>query len=154
METALEAWQRAIERCQSSEANLEQQAQVVEIFRQRAREARRGPGVLRARSLLNRGEQAEAIALLELLLQQDPQWQPLRSLLEQARPAASINASGNATAPNQRAAGRAGTAGAAPAATGPAGRTAVAPAQLPPERDAAAAEQLLQHGLARLALLA
>jgi len=80
---ALAAWQRAIERS-TSDADLGH-ASVAELFRQRAREARRGPGVLEARSLLNRGEQAAAVALLEALLQQDPQWQPLRSLLEQAR---------------------------------------------------------------------
>jgi tetratricopeptide (TPR) repeat protein len=153
VDRALEAWQRAIERCQASEANPEQQAQVLEIFRQRAREARRGPGVLQARSLLNRGQQAEAISLLELLLQQDPQWQPLRSLLEQARPGASTNTSSTASptsAPQadlqrldqrlQQLAVRAGL--------------PWPPAELPPERDAAGAEQLLQHGLARLALLA
>ena len=82
VEPALDHWQEAIVRCEGDGA-----AAVIEIFRQRAREARRGPGVLQARSLLNRGEQAAAIALLERLLQQDPQWQPLRSLLEQARPA-------------------------------------------------------------------
>lgn len=74
---ALAAWQQAMARCD--------QAEVLEIFRQRAREARRGPGVLHARSLLNRGDTAAAVALLEQLLEQDPQWQPLRSLLEQTR---------------------------------------------------------------------
>lgn len=77
VEAALTAWQRAIA--------CGDQAEVVEIFRQRAREARRGPGVLQARSLINRGDTAAAVALLEQLLHQDPQWQPLRSLLEQAR---------------------------------------------------------------------
>jgi hypothetical protein len=151
VKTALAAWQRAIERCQASEPNQEQQAQVVEIFRQRAREARRGPGVLQARSLLNRNQQAEAIALLELLLQHDPQWQPLRSLLEQARLGSS--ASAHVTPSSQLAADleqleqrlhqlaeRAGL--------------PWPPAHLPPERDAAAAEQQLQQSLARLALLA
>lgn len=75
---ALEAWRQAI-------TAARQETQLVELFRQRAREARRGPGVLQARSLLNRGERDAAIALLEALLEQDPQWQPLRSLLEQAR---------------------------------------------------------------------
>ncbi len=87
---ALTAWQRAIERSD--------QAEVVEIFRQRNREARRGPGVLQARSLLNRGDTQAAVSLLEQLLQQDPQWQPLRSLLEQARsntPNASQSSTGN-----------------------------------------------------------
>jgi len=151
VETALAGWQRAIERCQPSEPNQEQQPQVVELFRQRAREARRGPGVLKARSLLNRGEQAEAIALLELLLQQDPQWQPLRSLLEQARPGtntrARVTPSSEPAADLERLeqrlhqlAERAGI--------------AWSPEQLPPERDATAAEQQLQQALARLALLA
>ncbi len=75
---ALEAWRQAI-------AAAGQDKQLLELFRQRAREARRGPGVLQARSLLNRGEGDAAIALLEALLEQDPQWQPLRSLVEQAR---------------------------------------------------------------------
>ena len=145
---ALAAWQRAIERCHSSETNLEQQAQVVEIFRQRARESRRGPGVLQARSLLNRGQQAEAIALLELLLQHDPQWQPLRSLLEQARSSTNATAEPTGEPPadlerlEQRLRQLAERA-----------ELAWPPQALPPERDAAAAEQLLQHLLARLALL-
>lgn len=146
---ALAAWQRAIRCCP---------ADAVELFRQRAREARRGPGVLQARSLLNRGQQAEAIALLELLLEQDPQWQPLRSLLEQARP------------------GGAGPGAAPPAAGLPQGPEADLerlerrlrllaeraglswPPEPPqqaqqPEQDAAAAEQMVQRALARLALL-
>jgi tetratricopeptide (TPR) repeat protein len=85
VEGALAGWQRAIERCQIGDGAQDSQAEVGEIFRQRAREARRGPGVLQARSLLNRGETQAAISLLETLLDQDPQWQPLRSLLEQAR---------------------------------------------------------------------
>jgi hypothetical protein len=76
---ALAAWQHAIEHAGS-------EAEMVELFRQRAREARRGPGVLQARILLNHGDTTAAITLLEALLTQDPQWQPLRSLLEQARP--------------------------------------------------------------------
>lgn len=83
VEGALAGWQRAIERCQNGDDPSGIQAEV-EIFRQRAREARRGPGVLLARSLLNRGETQAASSLLETLLNQDPQWQPLRSLLEQA----------------------------------------------------------------------
>lgn len=75
---ALEGWRRAI-------AAAGQDQELLELFRQRAREARRGPGVLQARSLLNWGERDGAIALLEALLEQDLQWQPLRSLLEQAR---------------------------------------------------------------------
>jgi hypothetical protein len=39
--------------------------------------------VLQVRSLANRGEPATALALLERLLADDPQWQPLRSLREQ-----------------------------------------------------------------------
>jgi tetratricopeptide (TPR) repeat protein len=112
VEPALAAWQRAIGCCdggaEGSSANGNSAngngGEMVELFRQRAREARRGPGVLQARSLLNRGDTAAAIALLEQLLAQDPQWQPLRSLLDQARPAAAA-ASGAA----------AGTASVAPA---------------------------------------
>jgi hypothetical protein len=39
--------------------------------------------VLQVRSLANRGDHAAAHALLERLLADDPQWQPLRSLREQ-----------------------------------------------------------------------
>jgi hypothetical protein len=81
---ALSAWRLAIERCQADGSNPSEAA-VVEIFRQRAREARRGPGVTEARSLLNGGESKAALALLETLLQGDPQWPPLRHLMEQTR---------------------------------------------------------------------
>ncbi len=155
VETALAAWQRAIERCQASEPNQEQQAQVVEIFRQRAREARRGPGVLQARSLLNRGQQAEAIALLELLLQQDPQWQPLRSLLEQARPTRATSSAAATTIAGRPNADHSDLARLEQRMQLLAERAELAwpPAPLPPERDAAAAEQMVQEALARLALL-
>lgn len=73
---ALQHWQRAM-------AASSQDPERLELFRQRAREARRGAGVLQARALLNRSETAAAQQLLTVLLQQDPQWQPLRSLLEQ-----------------------------------------------------------------------
>jgi tetratricopeptide (TPR) repeat protein len=161
VEGALAGWQRAIERCNTGDAPQESQAEVVEIFRQRAREARRGPGVLQARSLLNRGESQAAICLLETLLDQDPQWQPLRSLLEQAR----LNG------------GSAGTTAITP--SGPVGAVSndlerlearleqlADRAGLPwppplgdlakeggPERDAAAFEQFLQTALGRVALL-
>ncbi len=39
--------------------------------------------MLQVRSLANRGDQAAASTLLERLLTDDPQWQPLRSLREQ-----------------------------------------------------------------------
>ena len=81
---ALSAWRQAIERCQADGSNPSKAA-VVEIVRQRAREARRGPGVTEARSLLNGGEPKAALTLLETLLQGDPQWPPLRHLMEQAR---------------------------------------------------------------------
>ncbi len=76
---ALEAWAEAIRLAQVDAAS----AGLAEIFEQRRREARRGPGVLQVRSLANRGEHAAARALLERLLADDPQWQPLRSLREQ-----------------------------------------------------------------------
>ena len=76
---ALAHWSRAL-----ALASDQNQAELVEIFRQRRREARRGPGLLLARSLLQAGDPA-ALPLLEDLVAQDPQWQPLRSLLEQAR---------------------------------------------------------------------
>ena len=90
---ALQCWQLAMDRCRDDQAVAASAPEVLEIFRQRAREARRGPGVLQARALLNRGQQAEAVALLERLLRDDPQWQPLRSLLEQTRTPAPMQAS-------------------------------------------------------------
>ena len=76
---ALDAWAEAI-RTTQAQADL---ASLADIFEQRLREARRGPGVLQVRSLANRGEQSAALVLLERLLADDPQWQPLRSLREQ-----------------------------------------------------------------------
>ena len=140
---ALEHWQQAITRCGEADAD------VVEIFRQRAREARRGPGVLQARSLLNRGESNEAITLLELLLEQDPQWQPLRSLLEQARgsgPAAQTNTSQDGSGDVERLERRLQELTQRAQLSWP-------PAELPPARDAAAAERFVQEALGRLALL-
>lgn len=137
---ALTSWQTAIARCEG-EADAE-------IFRQRAREARRGPGVLQARSLLNQGNRGAAVALLEPLLEQDPQWQPLRRLLEQAQeaptptpeaPAASGGDLARLERRLQQLAERAGL-------NWP-------PAELPPPRDAAAAERFVQEALGRLALL-
>lgn len=86
---ALEAWLMAINSAQSDP----QTASLVELFELRRREARRGPGVLQVRSLANRGEHNEAITLLNRLLAEDPQWQPLRSLSEQlqAQPEATDN---------------------------------------------------------------
>lgn len=80
---------------------------LAELFRQRRREARRGPALLEARSLLNRGQVAEARFLLEHLLEQDPQWQPLRVLHDQALQAAEAESSAGspgkpATAPIDR----------------------------------------------------
>ena len=61
--------------------------ELAEVFRQRHHEARRGPALLQARSLLNRGDAAAALPLLQRLVADDPQWQPLRSLLLQAEAA-------------------------------------------------------------------
>ncbi len=135
---------------------------MVEIFRQRAREARRGPGVLQARSLLNRGETQAAISLLERLLDQDPQWQPLRSLLEQARqnsggagataitPSGPVGAGSNdlerLEARLEQLADRAGL-------PWPPSLAADGPQRDGPQRDAAAFEQFLQTALGRVALL-
>lgn len=76
---ALDTWAEAIRVAQADPS----EASLVEIFEHRRREARRGPGVLQVRSLANRGEQPAALALLERLLADDPQWQPLRRLREQ-----------------------------------------------------------------------
>ncbi len=62
--------------------------ELAEVFRQRRREARRGPGLLQARSLLEGGETGAALALLQRLVVDDPQWQPLRALLQRAETAA------------------------------------------------------------------
>ncbi len=61
--------------------------ELAEVFRQRRREARRGAGVLQARTDLDRGDTPAALALLERLVADDPQWEPLRSLLHQAEAA-------------------------------------------------------------------
>ena len=79
VDLALTAWSDAIRAAQS----MADSAAMVEVFEQRRREARRGPGVLQVRSLANRGETEAALALLERLLAEDPQWQPLRSLRDQ-----------------------------------------------------------------------
>ena len=77
VEQALEAWAEAIRTARAGGGAP------VAIFEQRCREARRGPGVLQVRSLAQGGDAAAASALLERLLADDPQWQPLRSLREQ-----------------------------------------------------------------------
>ena len=154
---ALTAWQRAIERCGAQDDGSSDQATMVELFRQRAREARRGPGVLQARSLLNRGDREEAVALLNTLLQQDPQWQPLRSLLEQARQGDAASSPGVrpvATAEGgngdlQRLQGRLEELARRAALPWP---PSAASAE-EPGADAAAFEQFLQQALGRLALL-
>ena len=81
VESALQAWEEAIRLAQADPASTALAA----VFEQRRRETRRGPGVLQVRSLANRGETAAAMHLLERLLHDDPQWQPLRSLQEQLR---------------------------------------------------------------------
>ncbi len=83
--TALDHWSHAM----GCAGNLPDQAEHdrVEVFRQRRRDARRGPGVLQARSLLAQGDTSSALALLQRLVDEDPQWQPLRSLLQQAEAA-------------------------------------------------------------------
>ncbi len=83
---ALGHWSEAIARC--AEAGDGDQQALLEIFRQRRREARRGPGVLQARSLIDRGDSAQARELLLQLVEQDPQWQPLRALLAQVEQSA------------------------------------------------------------------
>ncbi|MBW4532201.1 MAG: hypothetical protein KME02_16080 [Aphanothece saxicola GSE-SYN-MK-01-06B] len=77
--TALDHWGQAL---------AEAPPELAEVFRQRRREARRGPGLLQARALLERGESGAALALLQRLVADDPQWQPLRALLQQAETAA------------------------------------------------------------------
>jgi len=80
---ALEAWAEAIRTAQA-EAGA---AGLVDLFEQRRREARRGPGVLQVRSLASRGDSAGALAVLERLLAEDPRWQPLHSLRDQLQSA-------------------------------------------------------------------
>ncbi len=84
VDQALSAWAEASRLAQADAAN----AGLAEIFEQRRREARRGPGVLQVRSLANRGDVAAAQQLLDRLLADDPQWQPLRSLREQLQASA------------------------------------------------------------------
>ena len=94
---ALDGWAEAIAVAGQDAAT----ASLVELYEQRRREARRGPGVLQVRSLANRGELSAALALLERLLADDPQWQPLRSLREQLQASPSGGISGSACT-NQR----------------------------------------------------
>ena len=79
--TALDHWGRAIGCADNTDTTVQD---IAEVFRQRRREARRGPGVLQACSLLNNGNARAALALLRRLHDEDPQWPPLLSLLEQA----------------------------------------------------------------------
>ena len=104
--------------------------------------------MLQARSLLNRGESSEAIALLEQLLEHDPQWQPLRSLLEQARGSAPVaktetpqDAGGDLERLEQRLKQLAERA-----------QLRWPPADPPEARDAADAERFVQESLGRLVL--
>ena len=89
----LDAWGEAI-----SAGQAQGETALIDIFEQRRREARRGPGVLQVRSLANRGDADAARQLLERLLAEDSQWQPLRSLQEQLGQAAAPAA---APAPSQ-----------------------------------------------------
>ena len=140
---ALEFWKQAISLCSGGESSEQ------EIFRQRALVARRGPGVLHVRSLLNRGLTSEAVELLELLLEQDPQWQPLRSLLNQVRGSGSEQQSvstdevaSDLERLERRLKKLANQA-----------QLSWQPNELPPSRDAASAEKFIQGALGRLALL-
>jgi tetratricopeptide (TPR) repeat protein len=73
--TAIDHWGQAL---------AEAPPELAEVFRQRRREARRGPGLLQARALLDRGDTEVALALLKRMVADDPQWQPLRALMLQA----------------------------------------------------------------------
>lgn len=79
VDTALQAWGHAIQLAEAQDDGPD----LVAVFEQRRREARRGPGVLQVRSLAKRGEPDRARALLDNLLAEDPQWAPLRHLREQ-----------------------------------------------------------------------
>ncbi|MCP9931921.1 hypothetical protein KBY82_14145 [Cyanobium sp. AMD-g] len=85
--TALDHWGQAL---------AEAPPELAEVFRQRRREARRGPGLLQARSLLHSGDITAALALLQRLVADDPQWQPLRLLLQEAQ--TSVAAAGGVAA--------------------------------------------------------
>jgi len=80
---ALDAWAAALHAAQASPNT----AGLADVFEQRRREARRGPGLLQVRSLASRGEAEAARQLLNRLVEEDPQWQPLRRLQEQLRTA-------------------------------------------------------------------
>jgi hypothetical protein len=82
VDRALDHWAEAL---QAAAAGADGGQALQDVFEQRRREARRGPGVLQVRSLANRGDAGPARALLERLLREDPQWQPLLSLREQLR---------------------------------------------------------------------
>ncbi|KAF0652974.1 hypothetical protein L107_12500 [Cyanobium sp. Copco_Reservoir_LC18] len=86
---ALDHWGQALARADS---------ELAEVFRQRRREARRGAGVRQVRELLDRGDIPAALPLVQRLVAEDPEWQPLRSLLRQAE-AAAAPAAATATDP-------------------------------------------------------
>jgi hypothetical protein len=106
VEAALLAWDEAIQ-CAETQDDANH---LISLFAQRRQEARRGPGVLQVRSLANRGERDRALALLARLLEEDPQWQPLRHLREQlnTRSAPPAPAASPAPAPAEDAAGHQG----------------------------------------------
>ncbi len=89
---ALEAGAIALALDHWGQALAEAPPELVEVFRQRRREARRGPGLQQARALLVGGEAPAALALLLRLVADDPQWQPLRALLLEAETAAASGA--------------------------------------------------------------
>ena len=93
VDRALDHWAEAIR----SAAAADGAQGLTDVFEQRRREARRGPGVLQVRSLANRGEGSAARQLLERLLTEDPQWQPLLSLREPLREPVAAPASLEAT---------------------------------------------------------
>lgn len=126
---ALEAWSEARRNAEDDPNALD----LLTLFEQRQRDARRGPGVLQVRRLAQEGDRCSAMTLLERLLTEDPQWPPLRSLKEQLL---ASSADGWST-------------GAAPASDRAGASTAVAGPE-PGWVEGATFEALLERGAARL----
>lgn len=82
---ALEHWGLAMAKSADGDSSGRE---LVEMFRQRRREARRNEGPNCVRALRRSGDTAAALQLQALMIQQDPQWEPFRALEQELNPGA------------------------------------------------------------------
>jgi hypothetical protein len=94
---AMEHWGLAMAKSADGDSSGRE---LVEMFRQRRRDARRNEGPNRVRALRRSGDTAAAVQLQVLLVQQDPQWEPFRALERELSPDVAAEAS-PAPAPGQ-----------------------------------------------------